>query len=224
MKLFNVYGGAYRRAVARQLFMRGEEGFAAAVGGNFEEVGAIERDILDAVGLPENGFVIDIGCGAGRLAAALKDRAGLSYLGLDVAPALLDRARQTVGRADWLFELAEGPRLPVEDASADMVAMFSVATHLPAAETTAYLKDAARALKPGGAAAVSFLDPALPEHAKQIRPAIVEAIATRLFWAPNVATSVEDMREIAAAAGLAAERIESPSPLGQSLAVLRKRV
>lgn len=102
--------------------------------------------------------------------------------------------------------------------------MFSLITHLPAVETRAYFSEAARVLKPGGALVVSFLDPEIPEHRRMVRPALVEAIVTRLCWAPNVATTKDDMRAFARDAGLAVEKIESPSAVGQSLAVLRKRV
>lgn len=221
-KLFNVYGGAYRRAVARQALLKGDKGLEDAVGGQFDKVGALEREILDEAGLPADGLVVDIGCGAGRLANALKDRTALRYVGLDVAPALLERAEALVGRPDWRFELATGPTLPVDDGSADMVSMFSVATHLPREETLRYMRDAHRALKPGGAMAVSFLDPAIAAHRRQIRPAVIEAIATRLFWAPNVAATVDEMRAAGQAAAFDVERITSPSKLGQSLALYRK--
>lgn len=218
----NAYGASYRRAVARQLALRGEGGYEAAVGGGFDHIGGVERNAVDAAGLPEAGFLIDIGCGAGRLAKALKDRPALRYLGLDVAPRLLARARLICERPDWRFETVAAPAVPAPDASADIISMFSLITHLPAAETRAYIREAARVLKPGGAALVSFLDPELPEHRRMLRPALVEAIVTRLFWAPNVATSVAEMRGCAAQAELAVDKIESPSALGQSLAVLRK--
>ena len=84
------------------------------------------------------------------------------------------------------------------------------------------LAEAYRVLKPGGALLVSFLDPEIAAHRRMIRPPFVEAIATRLFWAPNVATTREEMLGYARDAGLLVEKIESPSAIGQSLAVLRK--
>lgn len=216
------YGASYRRAIARQLALRGEDGFEAAVGGDFARFGALERDAVDAAGLPVEGYLIDVGCGAGRLAAALKERTSLGYLGLDVSPRLLGRAREICARPDWRFEIVERPAIPVEDGVADIVSMFSLITHLPAAETLAYIRDAARALKTGGAVVVSFLDPDVAAHRKMIRPAFVEAVVTKLFWAPNVATTKEEMRAFAESARLIAEKVESPSAVGQSVAVLRK--
>lgn len=218
----SAYGASYRRAISRQLLLQGERGYEAAVGGAFEIIGALERDAIDAAGLKEDGSIVDVGCGAGRLAAALKDRSALTYLGLDISRMLLDRAREICARPDWRFEIVERPEIPLADNSADLVSMFSLITHLPAKETRAYFGEAARVLKPGGALVVSFLDPEIPVHRRMVRPAFVEAIVTRLFWAPNVSTSKNEMRAFASEAGFGVEKIESPSAVGQSLAVLRK--
>jgi ubiquinone/menaquinone biosynthesis C-methylase UbiE len=220
--MIHSYGAAYRRAVARQVALRGEEGYVASVGGMFEEMGALQRALVDAAGLPADGVLIDIGCGAGRLASAMRDRVKLTYIGIDVSPALLKHARKLAARDDWRFERVRSALIPASDAAADVVTMFSVATHLPIKETQAYFRDGARVLKSGGAFIVSFLDPEVEAYRQMIRPPLVEAIVTKLFWAPNVANTIEEIRGASAAAGLAVERIESPSPLGQSVAVLRK--
>lgn len=38
---------------------------SAAIGGEFEAMGLIERDLLISQGLQPDGFVIDVGCGSG---------------------------------------------------------------------------------------------------------------------------------------------------------------
>ncbi len=217
-----VYGAAYRRAVARQLAMHGQAGAHAAVGGRFVEVGALERQAVLAEGLPADGLLVDLGCGAGRLAAAMRDRPALRYVGTDVSPQLLEHARQATQREDWRFELVQGPVVPVADGVADVVAMFSVITHLAEVDARAYFAEIARILKPKGAAVVSFLDPSVPEHRRQIRPGWIEAIVTRIAWAPNVATPVETLRAWAKGAGLRVARVESPAPIGQSIIVLKR--
>ena len=151
------YGSAYRRAVARQLLVRGEQGYEAAVGGGFSRFGALERDAVEAAGLPLFGHLIDIGFGAGRLGAALKERSGLSYLGVDVSPKLIEKAKELCARPDWRFELVERPAIPAPDGVADIVSMFSLITHIPVSESRAYIVDATRVLKKGGAVVVSFL-------------------------------------------------------------------
>ncbi len=222
MKSDAAYGASYRRAVRRQLALRGHAGFEAAVGGYLQFIGGLERDAVDAAGLPADGFLIDIGCGAGRLAAALRDRPALRYLGLDVSPELLAEAKRRTERPDWRFEIVREAVIPAMDSCANMAALFSVITHLPPDETRRYLRECKRTLRPGGAALVSFLDPAIPAHRAHIRPRWIEAILTRIGWASNVATSTDEIRAWTAEAGLDVERIESPSVLGQSMAVLRK--
>ena len=120
----------------------------------------------------------------------MRDRPALRYVGTDVSPQLLEHARQATQREDWRFELVQGPVVPVADGVADVVAMFSVITHLAEVDARAYFAEIARILKPKGAAVVSFLDPSVPEHRRQIRPGWIEAIVTRIAWAPNVATPV----------------------------------
>jgi SAM-dependent methyltransferase len=215
------YGGAYRRAVVRQLAVLGPAGAEAAVGGHFKAIGALEKKAVEAQGLPRDGWLIDVGCGAGRLAATLRDWPKLRYLGIDVSPPLIAHARAATQRDDWRFELVDRPAIPAPDQVADVVAMFSVITHLAEPDTRAYFAEIARVLKPQGSAVVSFLDPVIPAHRAQIRPAWLEAIVTRIAWAPNVATPAETLRGWATAAGLDVARIESPAPIGQSIIVLQ---
>ncbi len=55
-------------------------------------------DLLNAVGQMGAGDVIDLGCGAGQMGAALAERAmGRDVIGVDASPAMLEKARQTRG-------------------------------------------------------------------------------------------------------------------------------
>jgi len=55
-------------------------------------------DLLNAVGQMGAGDVVDLGCGHGALADALRARAGgRTLVGVDASPAMLDKARQTHG-------------------------------------------------------------------------------------------------------------------------------
>jgi trans-aconitate methyltransferase len=42
-----------------------------AVGGQFEAFGILMRELLIQTGLERDGYVIDVGCGSGRLAKPL---------------------------------------------------------------------------------------------------------------------------------------------------------
>lgn len=87
------------------------------------------------------GEVVDVACGSGPLVPLLGGRPG--YLGLDLSPAELARARARGGRV----VRADASRLPLPDASRDAVtvSMALMLTPLPAT-----VCEAARVLRPGG--------------------------------------------------------------------------
>jgi 2-polyprenyl-3-methyl-5-hydroxy-6-metoxy-1,4-benzoquinol methylase len=108
--------------------------------------------------------VCDIGCGSGRLANALKEMPELKYVGIDVVEDLLNYADQLCQRKDWEFHKSTDFRIPLADNSVDMVAGFSVFTHLLHEESFMYLCEAQRVLKPSGKVIFSFLDFAIHSH------------------------------------------------------------
>ena len=130
-----------------------------AVGGQFEAFGAIEVEALRHFGLAPGDYVVDVGCGSGRLSRPL---AGYltdgRFLGIDIVPELVEHARTITGRTDWRFETAEGLAIPEEDGVADVVCFFSVFTHLLQEESFVYLREAVRVLRPGGLVVFSFLE------------------------------------------------------------------
>ena len=141
-----------------------DEAVKLAVGGEFDAVGRLLLDALVYHGLRETDYLIDVGCGSGRLAKPLSTYLAGKYLGIDVVPELVDYAQKLASRPDWRFELASGLKIPEEDQKADMVCFFSVVTHLLHEESFVYLKEAKRVLKPGGKIVVSFLDFRMPGH------------------------------------------------------------
>lgn len=141
-----------------------EQAMQQAIGGQFEAFGILERELLIQYGLRKDGYVVDVGCGSGRLAKPLSQYLSGKYLGIDIVPELCEYARQLVERPDWRFEVAEGLRIPEEDDTADMVCFFSVFTHLLHEQSYRYLQEAQRVLKPGGKIIFSFLEFAIPSH------------------------------------------------------------
>ena len=86
--------------------------------------------------------VLDLGCGAGRFTAALRD-AGADPIGVDLAEAALERARRNVPGAEFG---ASTDAIP--DASVDLVWCSEVIEHVP--DTAGLLSEARRVLKTGG--------------------------------------------------------------------------
>lgn len=155
----------YNKLVKHKLASQGrDQAMADSIGGNFGHFGQFQKQLLLQYGLTENSFLLDIGCGSGRLANALKNLPDLAYVGIDVVQDLLDYAAEICQRPDWQFIKSTHFDLPLTDNSVDMVSAFSVFTHLLHEESYRYLAEIHRVLKPNGQIVFSFLDFSVPEH------------------------------------------------------------
>jgi 2-polyprenyl-6-hydroxyphenyl methylase/3-demethylubiquinone-9 3-methyltransferase len=100
----------------------------------------------------EGRVVADFGCGGGLLALPLS-QSGARVVGIDLSAASLAQAREHVAGA---FVRADAQRAPLADASVDVVLLADVLEHVP--DSAAVLREAARVLRPGGAAFVNTLN------------------------------------------------------------------
>lgn len=203
-----------------------------AVGGRFDEIGKIELEILKENELTRDMFVIDVGCGSGRLAKQLSIYGLNRYLGTDVVDDLLDYTGNLVGNKDlWLLKKVDNIEIPASDNSADFICFFSVFTHLLHEQTFLYLKEAKRVLKPGGKVIFSFLEFEVPSHWAIFEGNLdkFEENHLNMFfdrkaiitWTNFLGMSVEkilqgDQPQIA-------KDINESRSLGQSIAVLKKK-
>jgi SAM-dependent methyltransferase len=150
-----------------------------------------ERRALDA--LVEQGdfrraaAVVEFGCGTGRFAARLlRDRlpGDATYVGVDVSPRMAELAAAAV--APWAgrarVELTDGAiRLPLPDGAADRVVSTYVIDLLSPADTAAFVAEARRVLRPGGALALASLAPG------RTPPARLVTRLWRAVWSLNPA-------------------------------------
>lgn len=108
--------------------------------------------------------VLAVGCGAGREVFGLEER-GLEVTGVDVAPAMIAAARTEAGRRGSRaeFHVVDGERLPFGAAAFDAVVIWSqVLGNVPLATgRQAFLAEARRVIRPGGAMSLSAHDAAL---------------------------------------------------------------
>jgi ubiquinone/menaquinone biosynthesis C-methylase UbiE len=161
----NDFRFTYQRLVENlKKTMSEDEAMSRAVGGAFAEVGAVEVALVRQLGLADDQYVVDVGCGSGRLARPLSAVFKGRYLGIDIVPDLIAYARRTVPLSQWRFEVVEGLRIPEESSRADLVCFFSVLTHLRHEESFVYLQEAKRVTRPGGRIVFSFLEFAVPSH------------------------------------------------------------
>ena len=211
-----------------------------AVGGEFDAVGKLEYYLLRSLGLSSGDFVVDVGCGSGRLAQQLAGDKSIRYLGTDVVPRLLDAARTAAGRNDWEFHLVEGIGIPCPDNVADFVTFFSVLTHTTHEESFRYLQETARCLKAGGRVVISFLEFRIPCHWETFKISLRQKPGAHLIqfidrdaiaaWADHSGLLVEsffdgDKGHFPIPEEIRWENVtvmRSLGNLGQSVAVLRK--
>jgi SAM-dependent methyltransferase len=90
--------------------------------------------------------VLDLGCGAGRFLAALRD-AGSEPVGVEIAEAAVERARENVPGADVRLLGADGT-LPLGHGEVDLVWCSEVLEHIP--DVAGTLFEVRRVLKRGG--------------------------------------------------------------------------
>jgi SAM-dependent methyltransferase len=97
--------------------------------------------------------VVDVGCGAGidSLIAARMVSPNGRVVGVDMTPAMVDRARESADAGGFVnvrFEYGLAESLPIEDRWADVVISNGVLNLFP--DKFAGLQEMARVLKPGG--------------------------------------------------------------------------
>jgi len=99
--------------------------------------------------LDPSGPALDLGCGDGRLTAALDAR---ELTAADVSEVALERAREAVPHARLVVLEAEGP-LPFEDSGFELVLCAETLEHVR--DVQGLLSEARRVLRPGGTLAIT---------------------------------------------------------------------
>jgi SAM-dependent methyltransferase len=107
---------------------------------------------LTAVGaLPEDATVLDVPCGGGVALRGLRPGQAVRWIGVDIEPAMLDRARRRAANHSGAdVQLIEGDmyQLPLEDGTVELCLSYG-GLHC-VARPQAALAEMARCLRPGG--------------------------------------------------------------------------
>jgi SAM-dependent methyltransferase len=103
------------------------------------------KPLLDAARVRAGSRLLDVSCGPGFVSEAAAER-GAHPVGLDIAPAMIERARMR--RPDLTFVEGDALRLPYRNASFDAVTMNFGILHVSQPERA--LAEAQRVLVPGG--------------------------------------------------------------------------
>jgi SAM-dependent methyltransferase len=95
-------------------------------------------------------LVLEVGCGMGRLTAALAEQYGF-VCGIDVSPKLIDRARAWIKLDNVRFEVCDGRRVrPSDPRPWDVVFSYEVLHYVERDTVATYFQDIYSLLRPGG--------------------------------------------------------------------------
>ena len=142
----------------------------------YQNVGArFKRYLLEYGGLQRDHKVLDVGCGAGRIATALTRylRRSAMYRGFDVSNDSIQWCRRNISKKFPHFKFqavelyngqyhpdgalpAETFKFPYKDRTFDFVILVSVFTHMRPKEVENYVSEISRVLKNGGRCFISF--------------------------------------------------------------------
>lgn len=172
------------------------------------------RQVLDAAGPLDGRRVVEVGCGLGvGCALALREYRPERVTGMDIHPQQLDRARRA--NADLLetspsalrFVRGAAEEMPFGDGEFDCVYSVEAAQHFD--DMTAFAREAARVLRPGGRVVVaSFFTPDDdPDHGARLA-SYLETFADGL----DIARPVTLVTDALTRAGLTDARAVSIGP------------
>lgn len=105
-------------------------------------------------------FLLDFGCGSGRLFPALREKAA-TYLGVDIALAGLEHAAALAGDDDgaFVYHLIDYPILPFASGMIDAAVAAVVFQHVPEDDVSLVMEELARVLSPDAPVYVIDADP-----------------------------------------------------------------
>lgn len=152
-----------------------ELGYKGAIGAvdDWERHGVLQFEFLKAQGLQPQHYMLEIGCGTGRLARKVVPYLGqANYRGCDISEGALIAAQELAAEEGWRCKLPQFSR-SMSDAwlSVDFVWAFSVFIHVPRAVMVYLMRSAAQLMKPDARFLFSYVPEQVDERTglKQFR-------------------------------------------------------
>lgn len=159
IRVRDVYGAVARDPKARYPFRVGRK-LAERAGYPPERLNSVPDVAVDSFAgvscvpcfaeITRHDRVLDLGCGAG-LDSLLTSGSAASVLGIDFSPEMIERASRSAAEMELTnvtFRVADAERLPVDDASVDVLLVNGIFNLNPSRQEV--FSELARAVRPGG--------------------------------------------------------------------------
>jgi SAM-dependent methyltransferase len=162
---FDRYGESYEAAVDEAISFAGQEH------GFYLEAKA--RRLLELARRhlgPGRASALDVGCGPGLFDRHLGS--GFELHGVDVSPAMVERAQETNPEAS--YRVYDGRRLPYGDGGLDVVFAVCVLHHVDPPDRPALVAEMARVTRPGGLVLVFEHNPLNPLTRRVVRDCVFD--------------------------------------------------
>jgi SAM-dependent methyltransferase len=124
--------------------------------------GQRKAGVLHTFNVGRESSILELGCGDGELAQALRLSHRGRYVGTDLLPERCQNAQRAAGRSDWQFLENDTPTLPFNGSWFDAVCAFDFFTHFLDEEVYRYFVEVRRVLKLRGLFILSYYDLAMP--------------------------------------------------------------
>lgn len=111
---------------------------------------AVHRRLLDSIALPDHPYLLDLGCGTGKLFNRLaQERSDVTGLGIDLSPEMITQANRSNQAPERMaYQVGNAVAIALGNNSCD--AVFNTITFLHYPEPEQVLAEVRRVLKPGG--------------------------------------------------------------------------
>lgn len=158
----------------------------------------LRQTTLELARIQPGEQILEVGCGTGTLTLAAKSKAGpeSQVTGIDVAPDMIETARQKAAKAGLAvhFQVGRIEAIPFPDNQFDLVLSSLMLHHVPGnASKQQGMQEMFRVLKPGGRLVI--VDAALPKNP------LLRGLATLIVGKDMLAHSVEEFIPLLEKAG-----------------------
>lgn len=117
-----------------------------------DSLGKYAQDIITRLKIVKKTKVLEIACGAGGLGQILVEKTSCDYIGLDLIPSLIAKARERFGEAGLRAKFVQGDaqKLPFESDYFDIVIVSYSLHHFPKDSLDQVTNEVYQVLKKGG--------------------------------------------------------------------------